>query len=91
MEDILHANIFFVITSVATVIFCIIVSLILWQVLKIVKSVRRITERIEVASEQIAEDAANVRHFVAQGGVFSKMIGIIMGAMAGSARRSRRD
>lgn len=91
MDEILHANIFFIIASVATVVFCIIVSLIFWQVLKIAKSLRKIIERIEAGSEQIAEDAAHMRQFVNQGGVFTKMVGMMMGAMAAGQRRSRRD
>jgi hypothetical protein len=91
MNEILHANIFFIITSIATVIFSIIASLILWQVFKLVKSLRMIVERVEVASEQIAHDAANLRGFVTQGGIFSKMIGIIMGAVASGRGRQDRD
>ena len=91
MDEILHANIFFIITSVATVIFCILTSLILWQVLKLTKSLRRIVERIEAGSEQLAEDVAHARQFVVQGGIFSKMIGMIMGAMAGSQRKRKHE
>ena len=89
MNEILHANVFFVIASVATVVFCIIVTMILWHVLQMVKRLRTIVERVEEASEQIAHDAAHLRRFVTQGGVFSKMIGIIMGVMASGQGRNR--
>jgi len=69
MNEILHANIFFIIASVATVIFCILVCFILYQVYKIVKSVRVIVSRIEAESEQIAADISVVRDFVRQGSV----------------------
>ena len=91
MSEILHANIFFVIASVATVIFCIITSLILWQVLKMVTSLRKIIDRIELASEQVADDVAAARAFVVKGGIFSKMIGMMMGAMAAGQRRRDDD
>ena len=61
MNEVLHANIFFLIASIATVVFCILISIILYHVLKIIKSLRSIIERIEAGSERIAEDVANVR------------------------------
>ena len=48
-------------------------------------------ERIEAGSEVIAEDVANFRSMIASGGLFSKVIGFIMGATAGSARGKRRN
>ena len=86
MNEILHANVFFVIASIATVVFCIIVSLILFHVLKMVKSVRRIVERIESASEQVADDVAHAREILYNGG----MIARVMSFMAGSRRKTRR-
>lgn len=87
MNEILHANIFFVIASVATVVFCIITSLILFHVLKLVKSTRRIVERIEAASEQVADDVAHAREMFYNGG----MIARVMGFMAGTRRKTRRS
>jgi len=87
MNEILHANVFFVIASVATVLFCIIISLILFHVLKLVKSVRRIVERIEEASEQVADDVAHAREMFYNGG----MIARVMGFMAGTRRKTRRS
>lgn len=61
MTEILHANIFFIIASVGVVLFIIITSLILYQVLKVVKAVRRIVERVERGSEVLAEDIEDIR------------------------------
>lgn len=83
MNEILHANIFFIIASVATVIFCVLTCLILYQVLKIIKSLRSIIERIEAGSEVIAEDVAHVRELIASGGMFSRAIQFIMGTARG--------
>jgi hypothetical protein len=85
MNEILHANIFFVIASVATVIFSIVICLILFHVLKLVKSIRRIVERIEEASEQVADDVAHARSLLFNGG----MIARVMGFMAGTKRKTR--
>lgn len=86
MTEVLQANIFFMIASTATVIFCILVALVLFQVYKIVSLIRSILERIESASEVMAEDVAHVRQLVAKGGFLSSIIGLVLG----SKRRRRR-
>jgi len=87
MNEILHANIFFVIASIATVVFSLLVCLILVQVYKLVKSLRRIIDRIELASEQVADDVAHARALLYNGG----MIARIMGFMAGTRHKPRRS
>ena len=87
MNEILHANVFFVIASIATVIFCIIVSLVLYHVLKIVQSVRKIVERIEAASEQVADDVAHARSMLYNGGIVARVLGF----MTGTKKRTRRS
>ena len=90
MNEVLHANIFFIIASLSTVIFCILISFILFHVLKIVRIIRSILEKIEAGSEMIARDVANVRNLVASGGLFSRMIQFMMG-MKGGRRRDKED
>ena len=90
MNEVLHANIFFIIASLATVIFCVLISFILYQVFKIVRSIRAIIERIEAGSEMIAKDVANVRELVASGGLFSRLLQFIMGFGRGQ-KRDRED
>jgi hypothetical protein len=85
MTEVLHANIFFVIASVAVVLFSIIVCVILYHVLKIVKAIRRMVDRIEAGSEMIAEDVEQFRSFVMRGSLVSQLINFFMGG-----RRSRR-
>ena len=87
MDEVLHANIFFFIASIATVVFCILTCIILYQVIKITKAIRSILERIEAGSEKIAQDVAHVRSLVSNGGVVSRMFTFIVGA-TGAGRRS---
>lgn len=61
MEEVLHANIFFIITSVVTVCFGILVSVLLYHIIKIVQSVRRIVERVESGSERVVEEYEALR------------------------------
>jgi len=88
MNEILHANIFFLIASIATVTFCILTCVILFHVIKIVKAIRSILERIEAGSEKIAQDVAHVRSLVSNGGVVSRVFSFMAGA-SGMRRKSR--
>lgn len=90
MNEILHANIFFIIASIATVIFIILVSLILFHVLKIVKSIRSVMKKIEDGSEVIAADVAHVRELVSTGGFLSSFFQFIMGMSRKRKRSGRR-
>lgn len=78
MTEVLHANIFFFITSVAVVLFTLLLCVLLYHVIKIVRSVRRIVERVEHGSEVIAEDMAHLRTYVAEGSLISSILGIFM-------------
>ncbi len=91
MNEVLHANIFFVIASIATVVFCVLISLILFHVFKIVRSLRAIIERIEAGSEVIAQDMASLREAVASGGIWSRIIQFIMGTKNGRRNKSRSE
>jgi C4-dicarboxylate transporter len=91
MNEVLHANIFFLIASIATVVFCVLVSLILFQVLKIVRSLRSIIEKIEVGSEALARDVAEVRELVSSGGIFAKLFKFMMGSKRRRSRTKKSD
>ena len=78
MNEVLHANVFFIIASVATVIFFIIGCFILWQVFKVIRLLRALLERAESASDLIAADVAEARKFVAAGkGFVPTVLGLV--------------
>lgn len=85
MSEVLQANIFFFIASIATVVFCILLSLVLFQFYKIAKSIRAIIERVESATEVMAEDVTRVRELVASSGLLSGILNFILG---GTKRRT---
>lgn len=91
MDEVLHANIFFFIASVATVLFTILLCIALYQLIKILRSLRRVMTRIEEGSEVIAEDFESIRTFVLQGGLVSRVIGMILGVKKRSKRKSDDD
>lgn len=79
LTEVLHANIFFIIASIGVIVFGIITSLILYQVLKVVKAVRRIVERVERGSEVLAEDIEDLRYNLNP----TRLIGFIMSFIPG--------
>lgn len=86
MSEVLQANVFFFIASIATCVFCIMFSMILFQFYKIAKAIRSILDRIEQASEVVAEDVAHVRQLVASGGLLSRVLNFILGSKKTSPR-----
>ncbi|MCB9810968.1 MAG: hypothetical protein H6779_04980 [Candidatus Nomurabacteria bacterium] len=79
MDEILHANIFFFVATVATVVFMILISVILYHVLRIIKSIRRIIEKIEAGSEILAGDISDLRAQFMNGGFISRLLALFMG------------
>ena len=67
MSEVLQANVFFLITSIAIVVFTVLLCIALYYVIKILKSVQKITERIEEGSNIIAQDVATIRKNVISG------------------------
>ncbi|MCA9365374.1 hypothetical protein KC723_00620 [Candidatus Kaiserbacteria bacterium] len=96
MSEVLHANIFFIIASIATVVFSILICFILYQIFKILQGVRSIVDRVEKGSEVIAEDIEQIRDYFASGGFVSRIIGMFMGVKPKTktktkTRRTRKD
>ena len=74
MSEILHTNIFFLITSIAVVLLSLLACLILWQVYRLVTALRRIVDQIEAAGEQVAADVAQARQFMYHGGLIARVL-----------------
>jgi len=91
MSEILQANIFFFITGVAVIIFTLLLCVALFHIIKVLKSLRRIMDRIDEGTEIIAEDMQNVRAYFTEGGFFSRLLGSLMGRGESSKRRSARQ
>jgi nitrogen fixation/metabolism regulation signal transduction histidine kinase len=91
MSEVLHANIFFIIASVATVIFFILLCFIIFQVYKILKLVRSVMERVESTSEVLAGDIAHIREMMANGGWFGRLVNFILGAASTESRRKKKS
>lgn len=77
MAEILQMDIFFFITSVAVVLFTILLCVAVYQIIKILKAVRRIIDRIEEGTEVLADDIDNIRTSFNP----ARLISFIMGMM----------
>ncbi len=91
MEEVLHANIFFVIASIGTVLLFVLLAVVLFYVIKILKKILRLMERIEAGSEQIAADISYFRTQVTEGGFFSRILSwILASSLSPSKKRSNK-
>ena len=90
MTGVTYADIFFVISSIGTIIFTLLVGVILYQIIKILHVTRRLLERIDAGSEQLAEDLHHVRAVIAQGGILSRVVGFFLPTRTTKPRAKRK-
>lgn len=80
MTEVLQANIFFLITGIAVIVFTLLLCVALYHLIKILKSVRRVMDRIEVGSEIIADDMAHFRAYFAEQSPIARLIRKVFGS-----------
>jgi len=74
MNDILHANIFFIITSVVTIVLGILAAVALYYIIRILRNVRDISDRAQRGSEVLGHDLEHLRENIKQEGMRFKHI-----------------
>lgn len=74
MSEVLMTNVFFVITGIAIVIASVLFSMVLYQIWRITRVLRRVSEKIEKGAERVAEDAAALKRELTSGKLFGKLI-----------------
>ena len=85
MTEVLQTNIFFVITSIAVVVFTLLLCVLIYHIIKIVRAIRRIVERVEVGSEVLAEDLDNIRASLNP----ARIVQFVMSMMPGASSKKR--
>ena len=90
MSEILQTNIFFFITSVGVILLTFFVCVILYHIIKLLRSIRSIVERVEEGSGVIADDVSQLRAYVVGGSLVSQIMSFVFGAGARSASRTKR-
>lgn len=61
MTDILHANIFFFVTTIVTIIVAVFVALLLFYTIRLIRSLSRIAEKIESEADEYIEVSGQLR------------------------------
>ena len=87
MEDVLHANIFFFITAIGIIVLTTLGCILLYQLIKIVRSIRRIVERVEAGSEVILDDIENLRENLNPANLVAFLMRFVPGAQPPRRRR----
>lgn len=87
MTEVLQANVFFIITAMAVVTFTVFLCVAMYFVIRILRSVRNITERIESGSETIVEDIKQLRAYVSQGSLISQVVGLFIKSKRGKRKQ----
>jgi len=85
MTEVLQANVFFFITAMAVVVFTTFLCVARYFVIRILRAVKNITERIDEGSETIVEDMKQLRVYVTQGSLISQIVGMFV-----KSKRSRK-
>jgi hypothetical protein len=91
MNEVLHANIFFFITGIAVIVFTALLCVALFHGIKVLKSLRRIMDRLERGTEVIAEDMQNVRSYFTEDGFVTRFVSGIMGGKRGQRERTEKS
>ncbi len=69
MNDILHANIFFFITSIAVILVTFLIAWALYYIVGILKNVRDISDRVDRGSIELEADLKELRHNIKHEGM----------------------
>ncbi len=89
MTEVLQTNIFFIITSVSVVLFTLLVCVLMFHLIKIVKAIRRIVDRVEAGSEVLADDLDNIRASLNPAKLVQFVMGFVPGIKSKTRRRSK--
>lgn len=79
MNEVLHANVFFFITSIAVIVFTALGCVALVHGIKLLKSLRRIVARVEESTEVIHTNVKDFRARVSEGGLLGLAKTILFG------------
>lgn len=89
-SSIIHADIFFYITSISVVVVTIMLIVLFYYVVRIVRNIEHTSEKIKEEGDNILEDISMIRESIEdQGSKFAGVLKFIFGSFWGSKRASR--
>jgi len=89
MNEVLLTNVFFIITGSAILVVAAFLCIALFYLIKILRTVRTILDRISSTTELFVEDARVLRDQIASGAIAARLFATVMSAV-GRARPKRR-
>lgn len=89
MNEVLLTNVFFIITGSAILVVVGFLCVALFHLIKILRTVRTIVDRVSSTTELFVEDARVLRDQIASGAVAARLFATVMSAI-GRARPKRR-
>lgn len=92
MSDLVHADIFFFITSISVIVLSLLVAVALFYVVKILRDIQAISAKIRKASDELEQDFESLRSAVKGEGVrvktiFDLFLEFIIAKFRGGSRR----
>ncbi|HEU4677188.1 MAG TPA: hypothetical protein VFS75_00530 [Candidatus Paceibacterota bacterium] len=91
MNDVLYTNLFFSITALAVVVFTVFLCIAAYHVIKALRVLRRILDRIDAGADVIAGDVRSVRAFFAEGGFLRRLVSLLTGREGRSREHRTRE
>src|SRR5690606_22454528 len=91
MSEVLQTNVFFFIASVAVVAFTVLLCIVLYQIIRILGSVRNIIDRLEEGSEAVAHNLKQLRDHVSDLSFLKSIVGSIFGLRTYEKKRTRKS
>jgi hypothetical protein len=73
MGEVLQANIFFFVTGISVIVITFLGAIALYHVIRLLRSARRVMDRIETSSEVIAGDLEQVRTYITERSFLSRI------------------
>lgn len=89
MNEVLLANLFFIITGMAILVVAAFLAVAIFQLIRVLRTLRTILERVDEATDHFVEDARGLRDQIVSGAVVARTFSAVMQTLAG-ARSKRR-
>lgn len=90
MADVLHADVFFFISSIATIIITVALSIALYYAIRILRDLKEVTEKIREASGELEKDFESLRASVKDEGLRVRtIVELVLAFVARQFRKPR--
>ena len=86
MNELLLANLFFIITGSAVLVVGTFLCILCFHLITFMRKARAALDRMEASAEVLMDDVKTLRDRIANGGIFGKIVTAVVGALAHTKR-----